>query len=114
MLLEEYYSYGNKENYYYQATLAAFLTHPELETFDSILQRFEEKEEYIICAGIKKAIMKIEDIHDKRFTEAAESASIPMGEDGFYNFTADKHIEASKLIFQDIIQEIYESNIEGH
>jgi len=109
MLLEEYYSYGDQEDYYYYATLAAFLTHPDLQTFDSLLQRFEEKEEYLICSGVKRAIDKIEDIHDVRFKEAAEETDTHEDPEGFYTFTADKHLETSKLIFQDIIEEIYDN-----
>ena len=114
MLLEEYYSYGDKEDYYYYATLAAFLTLPDLPTFDKLLQRFEDKEEYVICSGIKRAIDKIEDIHDARFNEAAEETDTHEDPEGFYVFTAEKHKETSSTIFQDIIQEIYEGNIKGH
>jgi len=114
MLLEEYYSYGDKEDHYYYATLAAFLTHPDLPTFDNLLIRFEEKEEYIICSGIKKAIDKIEDIHDYRFKEAADEVDAIEDPEGFYTFTAERHRETSNIIFQDIIQEIYEGNIKGH
>lgn len=116
MLLEELYNdgkeSGNIQLHFYTATLSAYLIYNDLEIFDKLLQDFEEKEEYLICSGIKSAIEKIEDIHDSRFNNAALEVGIQEDEEGLLTFSFDKHKEISKLIFEDILKEIYERQIE--
>lgn len=116
MLLEELYNdgkeSGNIQLHFYTATLSAYLIYNDLEIFDKLLQDFEEKEEYLICSGIKAAIEKIEDIHDSRFNNAALEVGIQEDEEGLLTFSFDKHKEISKLIFEDILKEIYERQIE--
>lgn len=116
MLLEEFYNSSdgtkNKSGHFYTATLSAFLINPDLSIFDRLLQSFEDKEEYVACAGIKSAIEFIESRYENRFDEAAIELEIDPDEEGFISLTTDKHIEISKLIFEDIIKEIYEQQIE--
>jgi len=116
MLLEELYNdgkeSGNIQLHFYTATLSAYLIYNNLEIFDKLLQDFEEKEEYLVCSGIKAAIEKIEDIHDSRFNNAAFEVGIQEDEEGLLTFSFDKHKEISKLIFEDILKEIYERQIE--
>ena len=116
MLLEELYNdgkeSGNIQLHFYTATLSAYLIYNDLDIFDKLLQDFEEKEEYLICSGIKAAIEKIEDIHDSRFNNAALEVGIQEDEEGLLTFSFDKHKEISKLIFEDILKEIYERQIE--
>lgn len=116
MLLEELYNEGNSsENtqlHFYTATLSAYLIYNDLEVFDRLLKEFEEKEEYLICSGIQSAIEKIEDIHSSRFDEAAVEIGIEEDEEGLLTFSFEKHKEISKLIFKDILTEIYERQIE--
>ena len=115
MLLEELYNdgkeIGNIQLHFYTATLSAYLIYNDLEVFDRLLQEFEEKEEYLICSGIKSAIEKIEDVHDSRFQDAAVEIGMNEDEDGMLTFSFEKHKEISKLIFEDILKEIYEKQI---
>lgn len=118
MLLEELYNDGKKSGniqlHFYTATLSAYLIYNDLEVFDRLLQEFEEKEEYLICSGIKAAIEKIEDLHDSRFQNAAVEIGMEEDEDGMLTFSFDKHREISKLIFEDILKEIYNGQIEAY
>lgn len=116
MLLEELYNDGKKSGdiqmHFYIATLSAYLIYNDLEVFDRLLQEFEDREEYLICSGIKSAIEKIEDVHDGRFQNAAVEIGMEEDEEGMLTFSFEKHKEISKLIFEDILKEIYEKQIE--
>lgn len=116
MLLEELYNDGKKSGdiqmHFYTATLSAYLIYNDLEVFDRLLQEFEDREEYLICSGIKSAIEKIEDVHDSRFQNAAVEIGMEEDEEGMLTFSFEKHKEISKLIFEDILKEIYEKQIE--
>lgn len=116
MLLEELYNDGKKSGdiqmHFYTATLSAYLIYNDLEVFDRLLQEFEDREEYLICSGIKAAIEKIEDVHDSRFQNAAVEIGMEEDEEGMLTFSFEKHKEISKLIFEDILKEIYEKQIE--
>lgn len=116
MLLEELYNDGKKSGdiqmHFYTATLSAYLIYNDLEIFDRLLQEFEDREEYLICSGIKAAIEKIEDVHDSRFQNAAVEIGMEEDEEGMLTFSFEKHKEISKLIFEDILKEIYEKQIE--
>lgn len=116
MLLEELYNDGKKSGdiqmHFYTATLSAYLIYNDLEIFDRLLQEFEDREEYLICSGIKAAIEKIEDVHDSRFQNAAVEIGMEEDDEGMLTFSFEKHKEISKLIFEDILKEIYEKQIE--
>lgn len=116
MLLEELYNDGKKSGdiqmHFYTATLSAYLIYNDLEVFDRLLQEFEDREEYLICSGIKSAIEKIEDVHDSRFQNAAVEIGMEEDDEGMLTFSFEKHKEISKLIFEDILKEIYEKQIE--
>ena len=116
MLLEELYNDGKKSGdiqmHFYTATLSAYLIYNDLEVFDRLLQEFEDREEYLICSGIKAAIEKIEDVHDSRFQNAAVEIGMEEDDEGMLTFSFEKHKEISKLIFEDILKEIYEKQIE--
>ena len=115
MLLEELYNDGKKSGdiqmHFYIATLSAYLIYNDLEVFDRLLQEFEDREEYLICSGIKSAIEKIEEVHSERFNEASIEIGIEEDEEGLLTFSYEKHKEISKLIFKDILTEIYEKQI---
>ena len=116
MLLEELYNdrkkSGDIQMHFYTATLSAYLIYNDLEVFDRLLQEFEDREEYLICSGIKAAIEKIEDVHDSRFQNAAVEIGMEEDDEGMLTFSFEKHKEISKLIFEDILKEIYEKQIE--
>lgn len=103
-----------QKDHFYISTLSAWLIYSDLSIFDKLLAEFESKEEYLACAGISEAIDKIEEIHDSRFDEAADQIGIDADTEGFYSFSADKHKEVSKLIFEDIVREIYDGQIKLH
>lgn len=118
MLLEEFYNGSgeskNKSEYFYTATLAAFLIKPDLTLFDRLLESFEDKEEYEACAGISQAIAFVEESHEKRFSDAANDLEIDPDEEGFISITSEKHVEISNQIFEDILKEIYEQQAKGN
>lgn len=118
MLSEEFYNELNdiqyQKDHFYISTLSAWLIYSDLTIFDKLLAEFENKEEYLACAGISEAIDKIEEIHDNRFEEAADEIGIDADTDGFYSFSQQKHKEVSKLIFEDIVREIYDGQIKLH
>lgn len=112
MLLEDFFKqeFHDKDDivdYFYIATLSAWLTYNEFEIFDSILKFFEEREEYLICEGIHKAIDKIDEIYNDRFDEAT---AVNQTEDAI-EYTFDEHKRISRLIFEDVLTEIYEKQI---
>lgn len=118
MLSEEFFNQLRGSEYikdhFYISTLSAWLIYTDLEVFDKILEEFERREEYLACAGIREAIDKIEDVHGDHFDKAAEELGIDADDEGFYQFTAEKHREVSKLIFEDIVTEIYDGQIKLH
>lgn len=115
MLFEDFFNQENHENediteYFYTATLSAWLIYNDLDVFDSVLRHFEEKEEYAICAGIHKAIEKIDEIYNNRFDEA----TVLYEDDEKVEYTFDEHKKISKLIFEDVLKEIYEKQVSKH
>jgi len=112
MLLEEFYSQDPKNHVKvaeaaYLVTLQYWMVYNQLEIYESMLRHYEEKEEYAICEGITRAIEKIEDTMDKRFQEAE---ALEEDEDQIL-YTHDEHQRVSRLIFEDILKEIYERQV---
>lgn len=112
MLLEDFFKHEFEDredivNHFYTATLAAWLTYNEFEIFDTVLKFFEEKEEYLICEGIHKAIDKIDEIYNDRF----EQATILSQTEDSIEYTYEEHKRISRLIFEDVLIEIYEKQI---
>ena len=111
MLLEEFYNYESKKDeekvqFFYTATLSSWLNYNNIDVYVALIDDFEEKEEYLICEGINRALSVIDDIMDKRFGEAAI-----VEEDGLGFFTQEEHDKVSQLVFLDIMKEIYKSYI---
>ncbi len=105
MLFEELYSYvyedsdEGKINFFYRATLFAWLVYNDTEVFDIILQTYLDREEYLICEGISRAMTVIEDVTENRFSEAT-----PIREDDEGKiYSHQQHQEVSRLIFADIL-----------
>lgn len=112
MLLEEFYSQDPKNHVRvaesaYLVTLQYWMVYNQLDIYERMLQYYEEKEEYAFCEGISRAIEKIEDTMDKRFQEAE---ALEEDEDQIL-YTHDEHQRVSRLIFEDILKEIYERQI---
>jgi len=112
MLLEEFYSQDPKNHVRvaesaYLVTLQYWMVYNQLDIYERMLQYYEEKEEYAFCEGIARAIEKIEDTMDKRFQEAE---ALEEDEDQIL-YTHDEHQRVSRLIFEDILKEIYERQV---
>ena len=112
MLLEEFYSQDPKNHVRvaegaYLVTLQYWMVYNQLDIYERMLQYYEEKEEYAFCEGISRAIEKIEDTMDKRFQEAE---ALEEDEDQIL-YTHDEHQRVSRLIFEDILKEIYERQV---
>lgn len=112
MLLEDFFKHDPESNqnivdYFYIATLSSWLVYNEFQIYEKMLQHFEEQEEYLICQGINQAIDKIDEIYNDRFDEATPLAE---HEDGA-EYTFEDHKRISRLIFEDVLKEIYEKQI---
>lgn len=109
MLLEELYSkqYQNEVNSAYVSTLQFYVNYNDLTIYDALVKHYEDTEEYAICEGISRAVDFIDDTMDKRFGDAIEEGE---EEDGKI-YTAEEYKRVSRLVFEDIIKEIYERQI---
>lgn len=113
MFIENFYDYDfgdekEKIEHFYTCTLSAYLIYNDLQIFDNLLIYFEEKEEYLICQAIKEALEKVESIIEFHF------ANPPLIEDDgeeVYIYDHEEHKNLSRLVFEDIIKEIYERQI---
>lgn len=109
MLLEELYNqdYKDKAEAAYYATLNFWLTYNDTSIYEDMLEYYKEKEQYELCEGIDKAIDKIYDVMDSRFEE-----SQPVDEtDEEVLLSMEEHARISRLIFKDILKEIYERQV---
>ena len=112
MLLEEFYSQDPKNHVRvaesaYLVTLQYWMVYNQIDIYERMLQYYEDKEEYAFCEGIARAIEKIEDTMDKRFQEAE---ALEEDEDQIL-YAHDEHQRVSRLIFEDILKEIYERQV---
>lgn len=112
MLLEELYSQDPKNHVKvaeaaYLVTLQYWMVYNQLDIYERMLNYYEEKEEYAICEGITRAIEKIESTMDYHFQQAE---SLEEDEDQIL-YTHEEHQRVSRLIFEDILKEIYERQI---
>jgi hypothetical protein len=112
MLLEELYSQDPKNHVKvaetaYLVTLQYWMVYNQLDIYERMLNYYEQMEEYAICEGINRAIEKIESTMDKHFQEAE---SLEEDEDQIL-YTHEEHQRVSRLIFEDILKEIYERQI---
>ena len=111
MSLEELYNkeYRNQVSVAYVSTLQFYVNYNDLSIYDDLVKYYEGTEEYAICEGISRAIDFIDDTMDHRFGEAIEEGE---EEDGKI-YTAEEYKRVSRLVFEDIIKEIYERQIKG-
>jgi hypothetical protein len=109
MLLEELYNkeYQSQVNAAYVSTLQFYVNYNDLTIYDALVKYYEDTEEYSICEGISKAVDFIDDTMDIRFGEAIEEGE---EEDGKI-YTAEEYKRVSRLVFEDIIKEIYERQV---
>jgi hypothetical protein len=124
MLLEEFFNQdttGNQiVNYVYVSTLSHFIVNPNFQIFDNLLEEYERQENYLVCEGINKALQKIDVIYNDRFSEAIDKDDEDEEEEIFefslndYVDHEERNIRVSRLIFEDIIKEIYEAQIKRY
>lgn len=123
MLLEEFFKQDSTGDqlikYVYVSTLSNFIINPNFQIFDNILEKYEKEENYLICEGINRALNKIDEIYNDRFSNAIKEIDEEDEEDYDHEeFSIDdyvdhenRNIRISRLIFEDIIKEIYEAQI---
>lgn len=121
MLLGEYYKITNTGeertvDLIYVTTLLAYLNHPNTGVFVGLLERLENEEKYMMCAGVHKAISKIEDFYDNRFVEVASGNGMDFTEpeEIEINISQDDYQEVLDKVFEDILIEVYEKQIDGY
>lgn len=112
MLLEEFYNYDGKKDTLkvedvYLTTLQHWLIYNDFDIYESLLITFEEKENYIVCEGIHRALERIQDIMDTRFEQADKVKETETE----VVYTHEEHQRISRLIFEDILKEIYEKQV---
>lgn len=109
MLLEEFYKYNGQDDSFlteavYLGTLHSWLIYNDFVIYENIIKYFEEKEEYMVCEGIHRALSKIDDVMAERFKDAEK---LQESEDEIL-YSNEEHKKVSRLVFEDIIKEIYE------
>ena len=123
MLLEEFFNQSSTNDqlikYVYVSTLSNFIVNPNFQTFDNILEEYEKKENYIVCEGINRALNKIDEIYNDRFSDAIRDEDDDEDEEKEFSIEdyvtlEDRNIRISRLIFEDIIKEIYEAQIKRY
>lgn len=115
MLLEEFYKYnvsGDRliADYVYVHTLSCWIINKDFRVYESLIKHYEEQEQYEICEGIHRALDKVDNVMAEHF-EAAEK--IRETEDEVV-YSHEEHQRVSRLVFEDIIKEIYEKQIGEH
>lgn len=112
MLLEEFYNYDGKQDELildevYLETLRSWFVYSDFDIYESLLKTFEDREEYLICEGINRALAKVEELMNNRFEEADK---LDEDEEKVV-YTHQEHVRISRLIFEDILKEIYEKQV---
>ena len=100
-------------SHFYVTTLQNWLIYNNYTVYEDVLEYFESLELYPICDGIKKALVFIEFVLDKRFKEAQvgfeDELNFVLGQLEENEF--EKHREISRLVYKDILTEIYGEQI---
>jgi len=100
-------------SHFYINTLQNWLIYNNYTVYEDVLEYFESLELYPICDGIKKALVFIEFVLDKRFKEAQVSfedeLNFVLGQLEENEF--EKHREISRLVYKDILTEVYAEQI---
>ena len=113
MLLEEFYKYDATDDtliteYVYVHTLSCWIINNDFNIYENLLDYYEAEEQYAVCEGIHRALAKIDDIMAARFDEADKISQT----ENEITYTHQEHLRVSALIFEDIIKEIYEKQID--
>ena len=117
-MLGEFYKMKRVTNrqvasHFYVSTLQNWLVYNNYTVYEDVLKHFESLELYPVCDGIKKALVFIEFVLDKRFEEcqvdSEEGLNFVLGQLEENEF--EKHREISRLVYKDILTEIYAEQI---
>jgi len=115
MLLEEFYKYDASDDkliaeYVYLHTLSCWIINSDFGIYESLIEYYEEQEQYAVCEGIHKALSKVDDIMAERFEQADKIKET----ESEVVYSMQEHSRVSALIFEDILKEIYEKQIGKH
>jgi len=113
MLLEEFYKYDASNDkviaeYVYVHTLSCWIINSDFNIYESLIEYYEDREQYAVCEGIHKALSKIDDIMASRFEEADKIKET----ENEVVYSMQEHTRVSALIFEDILKEIYGRQID--
>lgn len=113
MLLEEFYKYDASDDkfiseYVYLHTLSCWIINNDFNVYESLIEHYEEQEQYAVCEGIHRALSRIDEIMATRFEQADKIDETEI--EALYSL--QEHNRVSALIFEDIIKEIYEKQID--
>lgn len=112
MSYEEFYKIefkdGEQKDSFYVTTLLLWMLYNKFDVFEEVLEHFEAKENYLVCAGIHLALNKVEDLMHNRF-EAA-TAIEENGDHKTYSY--EEYENVSKQVLRDIVIELYEKQID--
>jgi hypothetical protein len=91
----------------YYTTLQYWLVYNDMDIYEGLIEHYKENEVYEVCDGIQRGIDRINEIMDSRFDEAT-----PISEnEEEVIISHEEHQRVGRLIFKDILQEIYEYRI---
>jgi hypothetical protein len=112
MLLEEFYKYDPTNDkliseYVYVHTLSCWIVNSDFNIYESLIEYYEGQEQFAVCEGIYNALEKIDQIMAERFEQADKIEET----EGRVVHSMQEHNRISGLIFEDIIKEIYEKQI---
>lgn len=99
---------GEQKDSFYVTTLLIWMLYNKFDIFDEVIQHFEEKEEYMVCAGIHLALQKVEDLMHDRFEQAT---ALDEDED-FRTYSYQEYEDVSKKVLKDVIIEMYEKQVD--
>ena len=112
MSYEEFYKVdfkdGEQKDSFYVTTLLLWMLYNKFDVFEEVLEHFEAKENYLICAGIHLGLNKVEDLMHDRFEQA--TAIEENGDHKTYSY--EEYENVSKQVLKDIIIEMYEKQAE--
>ena len=105
--LQEQEDYTDQElvDFYYRQTLFVWLVYNDDSIFEDLLVFYQEKEEYLVCEGINRALNAIDNIREAHFEDAIAEHSDDTGS----TYSAEEYRRVSRLIFAQVLMEaVYE------
>lgn len=97
---------------YYSALMLWSSNSATIGVLQEMLNTFLEKEDYVSCAGIQKAIDKLHDIHSEVYTSGAEEFGIEADDEDLVFFSGEQMDTLSFRILDDVNMEIIKTSNE--